>query len=367
MNHSNAQPTNLLSPIQIGDLTLKNRVVMAPLTRNRAGEGLVPTEMNVTYYRQRASAGLIISEGAQIADDALGYPLTPGIHSQAQIDGWKKVTDAVHAEQGLIFVQLWHCGRVSHSSMLPNGQLPYAPSAIKPAGEVFTYEGLKPYETPHELSVDEIQHIIEQYRHAARCAKEAGFDGVEIHGANGYLLDQFLRDGTNKREDEYGGSVENRARLLMEVTQAVCEIWDSKRVGIRLSPLQPFNDLYDSNPEATFSYVVDQLNRFNLAYLHITEMGAETPGAAGPYFDISQLRQLWNGVYMTNSNYDYFSGNEALASGKADLISFGKLFIANPDLPERFANDAPLNEPDPNSFYGGDEKGYIDYPFLKQA
>ncbi|MCC5797502.1 MAG: alkene reductase [Methylophaga sp.] len=367
MNQSTIEQPNLLSPIKIGDLTLKNRLVMAPLTRNRAGEGLVPTEMNVTYYRQRASAGLIISEGAQIADDALGYPLTPGIHSEAQIAGWKKVTDAVHAENGLIFVQLWHCGRVSHSSMLPNGQLPYAPSAIKPAGEVFTYQGMKPYETPHELTVEQISQIIKQYRHAARCAKLAGFDGVEIHGANGYLLDQFLRDGTNKRDDQYGGSIENRARLLMEVTEAVCEIWDSQRVGVRLSPLQPFNDLYDSNPERTFSYTVDALNKFNLGYLHITEMGAETPGVAGPYFDITQLRQLWNGVYMTNSNYDFVSGNEALAERKADLISFGKLFIANPDLPQRFAASAPLNEADPDSFYGGDEKGYIDYPFLKQA
>jgi N-ethylmaleimide reductase len=364
---SQSQDITLLSPIKIDNLTLKNRIVMAPLTRNRAGEGLVPTEMNVTYYQQRASAGLIISEGTQIADDALGYPLTPGIHSEEQIAGWHKVTDAVHKEEGLIFVQLWHCGRVSHSSMLPNGMKPLAPSAIKPAGEVYTYEGMKPYETPQAIKTADIPRIIEQYRHAACCAVEAGFDGVEIHAANGYLLDQFLRDGSNKRDDQYGGSIENRARLIMEVTAAVCEIWDPKKVGIRLSPLQPFNDLYDSNPEATFSYMVKALNKFGLGYLHITEMGAENPGAAGPYFDISSLRGLWDGIYMTNSNYDYESGNKALNEAKADLISFGKLFLANPDLPERFAENAPLNAPDPESFYGGDEKGYIDYPFLQPA
>lgn len=364
---SQSQDITLLSPIKIDNLTLKNRIVMAPLTRNRAGEGLVPTEMNVTYYQQRASAGLIISEGTQIADDALGYPLTPGIHSEEQIAGWHKVTDAVHKEEGLIFVQLWHCGRVSHSSMLPNGMKPLAPSAIKPAGEVYTYEGMKPYETPQAIETADIPRIIEQYRHAACCAVEAGFDGVEIHAANGYLLDQFLRDGSNKRDDQYGGSIENRARLIMEVTAAVCEIWDPKKVGIRLSPLQPFNDLYDSNPEATFSYIVKALNKFGLGYLHITEMGAENPGAAGPYFDISSLRGLWDGIYMTNSNYDYESGNKALNEAKADLISFGKLFLANPDLPERFAENAPLNAPDPESFYGGDEKGYIDYPFLQPA
>lgn len=357
----------LLSPVKIGDLTLKNRMVMAPLTRNRAGEGLVPTAMNVTYYEQRASAGLIISEGAQIDWDALGYPLTPGIHTLEQVTGWQVVTDAVHEKGGKIFMQLWHCGRVSHSSMLPDGMLPLAPSAIKPAGEVYTYDGMKPYETPQAIKTEDIPRIIEQFRHAARCAVAAGFDGVEIHGANGYLLDQFLRDGTNKRDDQYGGSIENRARLLLEVTAAVCEIWDPKRVGVRLSPLQPFNDLYDSNPEATFSYTVQALNEFDLGYLHITEMGAENPGAAGPAFDVHSLRDLWYGMYMTNSQYDQESGNIAITQGKADLISFGQLFIANPDLPQRFAQNAPLNDPDPESYYGGDEKGYIDYPFLNQA
>jgi len=357
----------LLSPIQIGDLTLKNRMVMAPLTRNRAGEGLAPTAMNVTYYEQRASAGLIISEGSQIDWDALGYPLTPGIHTIEQVNGWQAVTDAVHQKGGKIFMQLWHCGRVSHSSMLPDGMLPLAPSAIKPAGEVYTYDGMKPYETPQAIKTEDIPRIIEQFRHAARCAVAAGFDGVEIHGANGYLLDQFLRDGSNQRDDEYGGSIQNRARFLLEVTAAICEIWDPKRVGVRLSPLQPFNDAYDSNPEATFSYAVKALNEFNLGYLHITEMGAENPGAAGPEFDIHSLRDLWYGMYMTNSQYDQESANIAITQGKADLISFGQLFIANPDLPQRFAQNAPLNDPDPETFYGGNEKGYIDYPFLNQA
>lgn len=355
----------LLTPIKVGDVELKNRMVMAPLTRNRAGEGRAPTAMNVEYYAQRASAGLIISEGAQIVPEGIGYPGTPGIHSAEQIEGWKAVTKAVHDKGGKIFLQLWHCGRVGHSSMLPDNMLPLAPSAVKPAGEVLTFDGMKPYETPQAIKLDYIPQIIEQYRQAAINAKTAGFDGVEVHGANGYLLDQFLRDGTNKRDDEYGGPVENRARLLMEVVETVCGVWGPERVGVRLSPLQPFNDISDSNPEATFRYAVEALNRFGLAYLHITEMGAEAPGVAGPAFDIHSLRKLWKGVYMTNSQYDFDKGNQAIANDEADLISFGVLFIANPDLPERFAKGAALNTPDPDSFYGGDEHGYIDYPFME--
>ncbi|MCX4188260.1 alkene reductase [Methylophaga sp. OBS4] len=365
MNDISRQDLNLFSPIQIGAVSLKNRVVMAPLTRNRAGEGFVPTEMNVEYYRQRASAGLIISEGAQIAHEGIGYPGTPGIYSDNQVAGWQKVTDAVHQQGGKIFLQLWHCGRVSHSSLLPGNMLPQAPSAIKPAGEVLTYEGMKPYETPHALTLAEIDQVIEMYRKAARNALSAGFDGVEVHGANGYLLDQFLRDGTNHRDDQYGGSIENRARLLLQVVAEVCKIWGADRVGVRLSPLQPFNDIKDSNPQATFSYTVNALNQFDLAYLHITEMGAENPGAAGPAFDLKTLRPLWMGNFMTNSEYDLEKANQAIRSTEADLISFGKLFIANPDLPVRFAKKAPLNSPDPETFYGGDARGYIDYPFLE--
>jgi len=356
----------VFSPIQLGPYALKNRMAMAPMTRNRAGPGNVPQPLNAEYYKQRASAGLIITEGSQVAAEAVGYPATPGIHSPEQVAGWKKVTEAVHAPGGRIFLQLWHCGRVSHPSLLPGGMLPVAPSAIAPKGEVFTPEGMKPFATPHALTLDEIPGIIEQYRSAARHALEAGFDGVEIHGANGYLLDQFLRDGSNQRSDAYGGSIANRARLMLEVVDAVCAVWGAIRVGIRLSPLQPFNDMRDSNPEATFVYVVEQLNRFGLAYLHVTELGKDSPGAAGPAFDLQKLRQIWQGVYITNGGYDLARANAALAGGLADMISSGVLFLANPDLPERYAIWAPLNKPDPPTFYGGDEHGYTDYPFLSR-
>lgn len=355
---------DLQSPLQVGAIYLENRFVMAPLTRNRAGEGLVPTDMMVEYYRQRASAGLIITEATLVSADGIGYPNIPGIFNQAQIEGWKKVTDAVHQAGGKIVMQIWHCGRVGHTSLL-NGELPMAPSAIKPAGEVMTYEGMKPYETPREMTLEDIDRIRENFRQAAHNALTAGFDGVEVHGANGYLLDQFLRDGSNHRNDQYGGSLANRARLLLEVVDDVCRIWGADRVGVRLSPLQPFNDVSDSHPEQTFRYAVEKLDQFGLAYLHITEMGIDNPGAAGPAFDIHSLRSLWHGIYMTNYDYSLDKANEVIASGKVDLVSFGKLFIANPDLPLRFEKQAPLNEPDPDSFYGGDERGYIDYPFLE--
>lgn len=364
MKQESTSAPDLMSPIQLGAISLKNRFVMAPLTRNRAGEGLVPTEMMVEYYRQRASAGLIITEATLVADDGIGYPNIPGIYSEAQVAGWKKVTDAVHQAGGKIVMQIWHCGRVGHTLLL-DGKLPMAPSAIKPAGEVMTYEGMKPYETPREMTLDDIDRLRENFRLAAHNALTAGFDGVEVHGANGYLLDQFLRDGSNHRDDKYGGSLENRARLLLEVVDDVCRIWGPDRVGVRLSPLQPFNDVSDSHPEATFSYAVQQLDRLGLAYLHITEMGRDNPGAAGPFFDIGKLRPLWHGVYMTNFDYSLQQANQAIGSGKADLVSFGKLFIANPDLPLRFVKKAALNEPDPNTFYGGDERGYIDYPFIE--
>jgi N-ethylmaleimide reductase len=357
------QQANLLSPIKLGAIQLNNRFVMAPLTRCRADAELAPTDMMVEYYRQRASAGLIITEATLVSEDGIGYPSIPGIYTQAQIEGWKKVTHAVHQAGGKIVMQIWHCGRVGHSSML-GGKLPIAPSAIKPAGELLTYEGMKPYETPRAMTLDDIQAVREHFRQAAHNALTAGFDGIEVHGANGYLLDQFLRDGSNHRDDQYGGSLENRARLLLEVIDDVSRIWGSDRVGVRLSPLQPFNDMYDSDPQKTFSYVVQQLNKFQLAYLHITEMGTENPGAAGPEFDIHSLRPLWHGVYMTNFNYSLEKANITIASGQADLISFGKLFIANPDLPLRFEKNAPLNEPEPDFFYSGGERGYIDYPFL---
>lgn len=356
--------TTLFSPIQLGPYTLPNRMAMAPMTRNRAGAGNVPQPLNVEYYVQRASAGLIITEGSQIAADAVGYPATPGIHSAEQIAGWKRVTDAVHARGGHIFLQLWHCGRVSHSSMLPDEKLPVAPSAIKLKGQGFTYQGMQDYAIPHALTLAEIPGIIEQYRTAAKNALDAGFDGVEIHGANGYLLDQFLRDGSNQRDDAYGGTVSRRARLMLEVTDAVCKVWGGNRVGIRLSPLQPFNDMHDSQPEETFSHVVRELNRFGLAYLHVTEMGKDKPGDAGPAFDLGKLRKIWKGLYMTNGGYDLVRSNAALAGGEADMVSFGVPFIANPDLPARLVQGAPLNTADPATFYGGNEKGYTDYPAL---
>ena len=354
----------LFSPIQLGPHTLPNRMAMAPMTRNRADEGNVPQALNVEYYSQRAGAGLIITEATQISPQGVGYPATPGIHSAEQVAGWKRITGAVHAKGGHIFLQLWHVGRISHPSLQPNGAMPVAPSAIRPAGQVYTYQGMQDYETPHALALSEIPGIIEDYRAAAKNALDAGFDGVEIHGANGYLLDQFLRDGSNQRTDAYGGSIANRARLMLEVTDAVCKIWGGNRVGIRLSPLQPFNDMRDSNPEATFSYAVEQLNRFGLAYLHVTEMGKDKPGTAGPAFDLGKLRTMWKGVYMTNSGYDLARASAALTMGDADMVSFGVPFLSNPDLPVRFAKGAALNTPDQATFYGGNEKGYTDYPFL---
>jgi len=364
MDHTTPSTPDVFSPLQLGPHTLKNRMVMAPLTRNRAAPGNVPQAMNLEYYVQRASAGLIITEGTQIAAEAIGYPNTPGIHNAEQIAAWKKITDAVHVANGRIFLQLWHCGRVSHPSLLPGGMTPVAPSAIKPAGEVYTYTGMQPYVTPHALTLEEIPGILEQYRHAAECALEAGFDGVEIHGANGYLLDQFLRDGTNHRTDAYGGDIAQRARLILEVTEVVCKVWGADRVGIRLSPLQPFNDIRDTDPEATFSYVVNALNPFKLAYLHITEMGSDNPGAAGPGFDLRKLQKLWHGVYMINGGYDLARSNAALATGDVDLVAYGTGFLANPDLPQRYATGAPLNAPNPATFYGGGAEGYIDYPAL---
>ena len=357
---------DVLSPIHLGPYTLPNRVVMAPMTRNRAGPGNVPQDLNAEYYRQRASAGLIITEATQISPQGVGYPATPGIHSAEQVTGWQKVTDAVHKQGGRIFLQLWHVGRISHPSLQPDGALPVAPSAIQPEGEAMTYEGPEPFVTPRALEIEEIPGIVRQYKVGAENALAAGFDGVEIHSANGYLLDQFLRDGSNQRNDGYGGSIENRARLLMEVIEAVTAVWGGGRVGVRISPLQPFNDMRDSNPEALFSYVTERMNEFYLAYLHVTEMGKESPGAAGPAFDLQKLRSIYHGTYMTNAGYDLERANAALAAGQADLVAFGVPYIANPDLPERMAKKAPLNTPNPETFYGGDAVGYTDYPVMEQ-
>lgn len=356
---------DLFSPITLGAISLKNRIVMAPLTRSRAPKDSgVPQAINVTYYEQRATAGLIITEATPISPMGHGYPFLPGIYTDEQVAGWKKVVDAVHAKGGKMILQLWHVGRISHPSLLPNNVLPVAPSAIKPAGQLYSYEGMVDFVEPRALDASELPAIVADYVHATKCALAAGFDGVEIHAANGYLLDQFLRDGTNKREDNYGGSIENRARLLMEVTKAVVAVAGSDKVGVRISPVNPFNDIEDSSPQALFNDVADSLNQFNLAYLHVVEGGIHDADEAGS-FDFVALRKHFNNAYMANLGYDKVRGNAAIASGHADVIAYGVPFLANPDLVQRYKTDAPLNEADGNTFYGGTEKGYTDYPFLK--
>ncbi|GAB4385816.1 MAG: alkene reductase [Elainellaceae cyanobacterium] len=357
--------TTLLSPIKLGRYELPNRIVMAPLTRNRAGDGNVPHALNATYYTQRASAGLIITEATQISPQGVGYPSTPGIHTPEQVAGWKLVTNAVHEQGGRIFLQLWHVGRISHPSLQPDGALPVAPSAIAPAGEAATYEGPKPFVTPRALETDEIPAIVEQYRQAAQNALEAGFDGVEIHSANGYLLDQFLRDGSNHRTDQYGGSIENRARFLLEVVEAITGVWGGDRVGVRLSPSGTFNDMSDSDPQALFTYVVGQLDRFNLAYIHIVEPREDNGAPAGQNLTAGFFRSVYSGTIISAGGYDRELAEEVIASGDADLIAFGRWYISNPDLVERFAADAALNPYDRSTFYGGDERGYTDYPTLQ--
>jgi N-ethylmaleimide reductase len=357
---------SLFSPIQLGPYTLPNRIVMAPLTRNRAGAGNVPHELNALYYEQRASAGLIIAEATQVSPYGVGYPATPGIHSPDQIAGWKLVTDAVHKKGGRIFLQLWHTGRISHPSLQPNGELPVAPSAIAVEGMASTYEGEKPFVTPRALEADEIPTIVDMYRQGAANALAAGFDGVEIHNANGYLLDQFLRDGTNQRTDEYGGSIENRVKLPLEVVEAVVEVWGADRVGIRISPSSTFNSMSDSDPAKHFGYFVEQLNRYHLAYLHVLEPSESDLRHGGIAVPTRYFRPIYNGTLMVNWDYDFEKGNEVIASGNADLVSYGKLFLANPDLPERFRLNAPLNQPNPATFYGGGAEGYTDYPSLQE-
>jgi len=350
----------LLSPAQIGSLPLKNHMVMAPLTRSRAGEGDAPTPTVVEYYRQRAGAGLIITEGSQVSAQGKGYMRTPGIFTSEQIAGWRQVTDAVHAEGGRIFLQLWHVGRLSHPLVQINSALPVAPSAIKADGEIYTPEGLKSYELPRALDLDEVPDVIADFRQGAENAKHAGFDGVEIHGANGYLIDQFLRDGTNTRTDTYGGSVENRARFLKEVVESVIEVFGASRVGVRLSPIFNYFSMSDSDPQATFNYAAKMLSRYGLAYLHVVELGA------GP-FDFRELKRRFGGTYIANGGYDAERAGTALNLGDADLVSFGTAFLANPDLVERFKHNRALNEADPTTFYQGEDRGYTDYPTMAQS
>ena len=356
---------DLFTPVQLGALTLRNRVVMAPMTRNRAGPGNVPGALAAEYYAQRASAGLIVTEATQVSPQGVGYPGTPGIHSEAQVAGWRRVTDAVHAAGGRIFLQLWHVGRISHPSLQPDGALPVAPSAIAAAGDAFTASGPQPFVTPRALETAEIPGIVAQFEAGARHALAAGFDGVEIHGANGYLIDQFLRDGTNRRTDRYGGSLENRARFLLEVTEAVAHVWGPARVGVRISPQSDFNSMSDRDPRATFGHAALALAPFGLAYLHVVEPANALPEGARPL--VPDLKEAFGGPLMVNGGYTRALAEAVLARGEADLVSFGSSFLANPDLPLRLARNAPLNAPDPATFYGGTEHGYTDYPALEDA
>lgn len=359
-----AQHADLFEPVSMGPLTLANRIVMAPLTRSRAGMGDAPGPVNATYYAQRASAGLIISEASQISHQGKGYAWTPGIYSDEQVMGWQLVTRAVHEKGGKIFCQLWHVGRISHPDLQPDGGLPVAPSAVKPEGQAFTEQGFKPHETPRALTLDEIPGIIEQYRHAAKAAQRAGFDGVEIHAANGYLLDQFMKDKTNRRTDRYGGSIENRTRLTVEVAQAVAEVWGGERVGIRISPISPANDIADSNPQPVFTHLVERLNEIGLVYLHVVEGATIGPREVEGGFDLQVLRRAFRGLYMGNNGYDLALAVQARRENLADLIAFGRPFISNPDLVARLRTGAALTKPDRNTFYGGNQHGYTDYPSL---
>lgn len=357
---------DLFKPVQVGPLKLSNRIVMAPLTRSRAGKGDAPVPLNAVYYGQRATAGLIIGEASQISQQGKGYAWTPGIYTDEQVAGWKRVTDAVHAKGGHIFCQMWHVGRISHPDLQPDHALPVSASAVKPNGEAFTETGLKPFVTPRALDLKEIPGIILQYAHAAECAKRAGFDGVEIHSANGYLLDQFLRDGTNQRTDRYGGSFQNRVRLDLEVAEAVTGVWGGERVGIRISPVTPhMGGISDSHPQPLFEHLVKELNRFGLLYLHVIE--GETRGARDyREFDFTALCKRFDGLYMANNGYTKELAFQALENDRADLICFGRPFISNPDLVERLRIGAPLNPLDETTLYGGNEHGYTDYPFLTQ-
>jgi len=354
----------LFTPHTLGRLKLPHRIVMAPLTRSRSAQpGDIPQKMNVEYYGQRSSAALIISEATQISPQGKGYAFTPGIHSNAQVEGWKKITDEVHRKKSKIFLQLWHVGRVSHSSLQKGNALPVAPSAIAPAGQAFTYEGMLDFETPRALSLEEIPDIVDQYTQAAKNAKAAGFDGVEIHAANGYLLDQFLKDGTNKRNDRYGGSIENRLRLTLEVTKAVTDVWGGQQVGIRISPTGTFNSMSESTPTPLFESLVEALNVYKLAYLHVVENFGESNNTE---FDFVSLRKKFKGAYMANGGYTAQLAEDSLNDDKSDLVAFGVPFISNPDLPQRLKTNAELNQADQSTFYGGSEKGYTDYPTLTE-
>lgn len=357
----------LFKPTQLGDLTLPNRVLMAPLTRNRSQSDGTPKSMAEVYYNQRAAAGLIISEATQISDMGKGYKDTPGIHRDDHVKGWRKIVDAVHAGGGRIFCQLWHVGRISHVSLLPEGRSPVSSSAVRADTQTFTENGFEDCSEPVSLTKEQIKETLDDYETAARCAHEAGFDGIEVHSANGYLLDQFLQDGVNQRDDNYGGSIENRMRLLSEVLDRVTGIYPANRVGVRVSPLGQANDISDSDPEALFSAVYKMLSDRKLAYLHAVESFYGSDTSEEERNLLRRLRKLYDGFYIGNGSYDGPKAAKAIQYGEADAITFGRPFIANPDLPLRILRGGPFNEPNEDTFYGGDETGYTDYPFLDQA
>lgn len=357
----------LFKPFQIDGIELKNRIAMAPMTRNRADEKGVPRDIMATYYAQRASAGLIVTEATRVSETANGYMFTPGIHNETQAAGWRSVTQAVHDAGGVIYVQLWHSGRVSHPSLQPGGRSPLAPSPIQAETQVFTPNGFEPAAMPREIETEEISQIVGDFARAAEFAKQAGFDGVEIHAANGYLIEQFLKDGSNQRKDAYGGSIANRMRFALEVVDAVVKVWGPDKVGLRISPRGIFNDMHDSDPAALATALAAALNDFPLAYLHLLD---PLPGHAS--FNVQEevprlarsVRDHYKGVILLNGGYDRAAAETALADNEADLIAFGMPYIANPDLPERLKSGAALNEADQATLYGGDDKGYTDYPFL---
>ncbi|MCU4527040.1 alkene reductase [Acinetobacter pittii] len=349
----------LNTPLTVGDFEIKNRLVMAPLTRARSGESRVPNDLMVEYYQQRANAGLILTEATVIGSKTVGYADTPGLWSQEQAQAWNKIIEAVHAQGSKIVAQLWHVGRISHPELL-DGEIPVAPSAIQPAGEVSLLRPKRPYVTPRALSIEEIQEVIAQYKHSAELAKAAGFDGVELHAANGYLIDQFLQSNTNQRDDEYGGPVENRARLLLEVVDAFIEVWGAGRVGVHIAPRGDSHDMGDENPLATFGYVVEQLNQRNVAFIFSREY--EAVDSISP-----KLREKFNGVWIANENLTPESAKRILREGLADAVSFGKAYIANPDLLQRLEKDLPLNELQPTTLYAKGAEGYTDYPALEAS
>lgn len=360
--HTNGD-SRLFTPTRIGRYTVPNRIVMAPMTRSRADASGVPSPIAATYYAQRSSAGLIISEAAHVAPEGVGYPGTPGIHSEAQAAGWRRVTQAVHAKGGRIFLQLWHVGRVSHPCMQPGEARPVAPSALPALGQIYTAAGMQTLVTPRALETAEVPRVVNQFAHAARMAREAGFDGVDIHAANGYLIDQFLRDGSNHRSDRYGGSIPNRARFLLEVTEAIVAEWGSDSVGVRLSPLNPYNSMGDSTPHETFPYVAEALSRLGLGYLHVAEHGPDHPLATpADCHMLRALRSVFLGSLVVDGGRDRVSAEGALTAASADFVALATPFISNPDLVQRMARGLPLTLADPATFYGGGARGYTDYP-----